>query len=146
MSRLGGQADAEQLTQRHEPPPQSTAALPALAAATSAQQVKIHLVASCSPEDYPPTLPWCQDEGGWPLSTMLGIPTQYFCCHFPRLLDAGPDWLYIDGLCWGALGLWTTSKQDSCQTVGWGGSPLRQKCWKEVPEILFSPPNAGISL
>lgn len=125
---------------------QSIAALQSLSAATSAQQVKIHLVTSCSTEDYPSALPWRQDEGGWPFSTLLGIPTWYFCCHLPHPLDAGPVWLYIDGLCWGALGLWTTSEQGSCQTAGWRGGPLRQKCWEEVSELLFSPLNAGISL
>lgn len=105
MSRLGGRADAEQLTQWHTPPPQTIAALPALGAATSAQQVKIHPVASSSPEDYPHTMPWCRDEGGWPLGTMLGIPHSIFAATFPVFWVQDLTGINIDGLCWGVLGL-----------------------------------------
>lgn len=76
------------------PHPQSIIAVQSLGAAISAQQVKIHLAASWSTEGYPLALSWCQGEGSWPLGTLLGIPTWYFCCYLLHPLDARPGRLY----------------------------------------------------
>jgi len=64
---------------------QSITALQSLGAATPVQQVKIHLVASWSPEYSPPTLPCASMRVAGPQALCWEFPHSIFAAIFPIL-------------------------------------------------------------
>lgn len=81
-------------------------------------EVKIHLLASCSTEDYPLDLSQCQDEGSWRSALSRETPPGVSAARhlsFPSC-RAGPGWPCTGRLCRGALGPWATPR---CRAFPW---------------------------